>query len=1001
MHVKHNSLAQWLAAGAMCLGGLACGQGMEVQGGLEIESQDEALGYLSWHSPDSVPQPGNDFTLFETLQVRPLALSDDGRQLFALNTPDNRLEVFSVKNGRHGRPSLKPMGSVPVGLEPISVAVRDNGDVWVVNHLSDSVSIVKVSGLGRARVVRTLQVGDEPRDIVFGGPDGNLAFITTAHRGQNSGDDPDLFNPATGRADVWVFDADDLGEAPGGERLNKLTFFADTPRALAVSDDGTRVYAAPFFSGNQTTVVSKEAVAAAYAEFVAPDNAFFFLHLGSRQPLTSRVVKYQLGGDGAYHWYDDLGTNFDAWVKVSLPDYDVFTIDASQNPPVAIPEQTYAHAGTTLFNMAVNPVNGKVYVSNTEAHNDVRFEGHNPNMNVTSVRGNIADSRITVLDPDTGSMVHNNLNSHLIDGEGDSSISRAFPQDMAVSDDGSTLLVVAQGSAKLGVYNTAALEDGTSAPSTDNQIQLSAGGPSGVIFDRHEDRAFVLTRFDNGISVVDLNSREESGHIQMFNPEPAKITAGRRFLYDAAFTSENGSQACATCHIGGDLDGLAWDLGNPGGVPIPISQNGDLDTMFTFSPAVISLFVPESVEMFEASLPVKGPMTTQSLRGLDNHGSMHWRGDRNGAVQQDGTPFLNASGDPVVSAQPNAGIFDEVRAFASFNVAFPGLVGRAEQLSEEDMAAFTGFALEMMYPPNPIRALDNSLSPTESAGKAFYYQTNEDGTELPVDRLHNCNGCHTLDPNGNEGVTDHPGFFGTSGKMSFENLAQIFKVAHLRNIYQKVGMFASSPDSNRAFTVIDPLNPALPAVRGFGYQPDGAVGTVEHHMTGRNFIRTTNANAPTGSNPGGFPTFALDAEGDPLPAVDPAGFGLRRAVASFLMVFDNNIKPMVGQQVTYHRHLADSGVADARISAMAARADAGDCDLIAKIYRGGRTQGFVYEAGQFRGDDSRQAPRPEAELKELALNANHALTFTCVPSGSGYRMGIDRNANGVADGDER
>ena len=38
-----------------------------------------------------VPAGGNNYTLFETLQVRPLALSPDGNTLFAVNTPDNRL----------------------------------------------------------------------------------------------------------------------------------------------------------------------------------------------------------------------------------------------------------------------------------------------------------------------------------------------------------------------------------------------------------------------------------------------------------------------------------------------------------------------------------------------------------------------------------------------------------------------------------------------------------------------------------------------------------------------------------------------------------------------------------------------------------------------------------------------------------------------------------------------------------------------------------------------
>ncbi len=49
------------------------------------------------------------------------------------------------------------------------------------------------------------------------------------------------------------------------------------------------------------------------------------------------------------------------------------------------------------------PASGKVYVSNTDAHNDVRFEGHTPGF--TSVRGNIVDSRITVIDPDDDAVV--------------------------------------------------------------------------------------------------------------------------------------------------------------------------------------------------------------------------------------------------------------------------------------------------------------------------------------------------------------------------------------------------------------------------------------------------------------------------------------------------------------------------------------------------------------------------------------------------------------------
>jgi sugar lactone lactonase YvrE len=941
-----------------------------------------------------VPQPSNPYTLFETLQVRPLALSPNGKLLFALNTPDNRLEIFKVKGGG----KLEAQGSVAVGLEPVAVAARSDDEVWVVNHVSDSVSIVDVSK-GAARVVRTLHVGDEPRDIVFGGANKSRAFITTAHRGQNSPDDPDLFNPASGRADVWVFDTANLGNSVGGNRLTKITLFADTPRALAVSADGSRVYAAPFFSGNQTTLASADAVRHVYASRVDPINPNIIMFNGVPQPITSLVVKYKAGPDGTLHWFDTEGTNFDAWVKVTLPDYDVFTIDAAANPPVALAAGTYAHVGTTLFNMAVNPVNGKVYVSNTDAHNDVRFEGHNPTLPVTSVRGRTVDSRISVVNPANGSLTHNDLNRHVVNGVGDSSLSRAFPQDLAVSRNGKKLFVVAQGSAKLAIYETAQLEAGTAAPTAQNQVLLSAGGPTGVVLDEEGERAFVFTRFDNGISSINLESRKETGHLRLFNPEPTKVTAGRRFLYDAKLTSENGTQACASCHIGGDFDGLSWDLGNPGAAPLPITKlAANESVLFTAPPSLITQLVPQSAALFVAFQPLKGPLTTQSLRGLDNHGAMHWRGDRNGAVQQNGQPFIDpTTGAPIVSAQPNAGMFDEVAAFRSFNVAFPGLVGRAEQLPAEDMAAFAAFALEMTYPPNPIRNLDNSLTPTQQAGRNFYFQTTASGAELPVDRLHNCNGCHTLDPNGNAGSTEHPGFFGNSGRLSFENLPQLFKTAHLRNAYQKVGMFASSPDDNRAFTVIPTINPPLAAVRGFGYQPDGAVGSIEQHITGRVFIKVTQAVGTVGANPGGIPTFLFDSAGTPT-GVDPAGFPLRRAIASFVLAYDSNLKPVVGQQATLTS--VPEATTDARIALLKARADAGECDLVVKGRVLLREKGYVYTNGAFRSDWSLEPPLSEAALRWLVGRFTDALTFTCVPPGSGFRIGIDRDSDGYADADE-
>ena len=66
-----------------------------------------------------VPAPVTaSFVTFESGQVRPLALSPDGSRLFAVNTPDNRLEIFDVDASG----DLTHAGSVPVGLEPVAVA---------------------------------------------------------------------------------------------------------------------------------------------------------------------------------------------------------------------------------------------------------------------------------------------------------------------------------------------------------------------------------------------------------------------------------------------------------------------------------------------------------------------------------------------------------------------------------------------------------------------------------------------------------------------------------------------------------------------------------------------------------------------------------------------------------------------------------------------------------------------------------------------------------------
>jgi DNA-binding beta-propeller fold protein YncE len=888
------------------------------------------------------------FVTFESGQVRPLAMSPDGTKLFAVNTPDNQLEVFSIGGG-----VLTHTASVPVGMEPVAVAARTNTEVWVVNHLSDSVSIVDIAATP-ARVTRTLLVGDEPRDIVFAGTTGDRAFVTTAHRGQHrmdpsiagdpgdpgnngvpGGGDPQLTAEGIGRADVWVFDAGTLGDTIGGTPVEILSFFADTPRALAVSADGNTVYVAAFHSGNQTTAINETMVpdgfdsagpsGGAPGGVPGPDNNAGL----DPAPETGLIVKF----DGAT-WRDADNRDWSALVNFDLPDHDVFSIDANTLASASV--AAFDHVGTILFNMVVHPdpLNGKIFVTNTELPNHVRFEGPGDHGGST-VQGHLSESRITVIDPGTGAVDPKHLNLHIeydklhtdapdIVDPTQIDHSLATPLQPVISSDGSKIYMAAYGSAKVGVFDTADIEDPSFATNFDPTVESAnyistGGGPSGLVLDESNGRLYVLTRFANQLEVIDTATKATLETHPLHNPEPPEVVDGRPFLYDAVATSGNGEASCSSCHIFADFDSLAWNLGDPDGLESINNQPSG-----TVLPPATSFH------------PMKGPMTTQTLRGMATHGGMHWRGDR-----VDG--FFDT--DPCT--EPIGAPCNEDLSFRNFIVAFEGLVGRDGPISAPDMQEFADFTLQIMLPPNPVRALDHSLTAAEQAGETLF-------NGPATDTVANCDGCHRLDP--------AQGFFGSGGEQSFEGEPQNFKVAHMRNLYQKVGMFGQSTGGPHTGD----------QVRGFGMLHDGSVDTL------KNFLEA--------------PLFSINNAEE----LD---------LEQFSLAFPTDLAPIVGQQVT--RSSSNKDAVDPRIDLMIARAatdydslmlggEVPECDLVVKGSVGGQARGWVRESGGlFRNDVN--VLEAEATVRGYALSEG-PLTYTCAPPGSGTRMGINRDEDSFLDG---
>jgi YVTN family beta-propeller protein len=809
----------------------------------------------------SLARAQTNYVNFEGKQTRPICLSPDGTRLFAVNTPDARLSVFDVTH------PLNPflIAEIPVGVEPVSVNARDNNEVWVVNEVSDSISVVSVSN---RLVVDTLYVKDEPADVVFAG---GKAFVSASRNNQ-----------------IVVFDL--ISHA----RLTNISVFGENPRSLAVNTNGTKVYAAFALSGNHTTLIPEEDI---------PDVKIAPPQITNGTPAMSPSLppppRAGLIVDATNStWYP-------SYIKYTMPDNDVVEIDVA----TMTTNRYFSRVGTVNFALALQPGSGDIFVANTDARNLTHFE--------PALRGFFVTNRVSRVNVTSGALTHFDLNP----GYSPASFTLlnktnalAQPTALAFLPAGTSFYLAAFGSDRIARVDAA-----SGAVLARIELCPTATGSAADPRNKRGTRGlalnpgvalYAMNRLANTISVIELAGETVWREIPVGSHDPTTTTIrqGRGFLYDAKL-SGNGTVSCASCHIDAEMDLLAWDLGDPTGQMVTNTA------IFQNSPGGFPLFVTNTAETFH---PMKGPLTTQTLRGLKGMDPLHWRGDRTN--------------------------------FTHFNGAFASLLG-GSALSTADMNAYRDFIDTIVFEANPNQNLDRSF-PTNFAGGNPVLGRNTFITNLyqPSQGLA-CNVCHSL-PTGSDRLIDPDQVLPGS---------QGFKVPHLRAIYQKTGL-------NR--TKGSPAT-GTNSIGGFGYQHDGKFEDLFAF-----FGQTV------------FASFSTNAT-------------LKTNVQAFVLCFDTGTAPTVG----YTRTLTAANVSVASVSndwslLEAQAAVLTNMDLVVKGTLDGRPHGLVYQpaTANYRPDTTNLSTFTRAQLL-AKVQAGDTLNIVGVPPGAGVRMAIDRNSDGVLDGD--
>ncbi len=433
-------------------------------------------GHVSFHSPHANP-----------IVATPVGI-------LVANTPAGTLDLIDPE-------SRRITARVTVGVEPVGLALRpDGGELWVSNHVSDSVSVIDLvpTSATYLQVVATIQDFDpRTRATRFDEPVG-IAFA----------DDAKAYVALSAENRIAVVDV------ASRRVLRHLTINAQDPRALAVR--GGRLYVIPFESNNQTqisgcvgTIDGNRCTFDAWEHAVANNNV-----------LSLRI-------------------DVDIIRSSLVPDRDLFVFDTTDDRLV----QTVSGLGTLLYGIAVDS-GGRVFIAQTDARNDANGRAGTEGHGLAELGNRAFLNQITALDcGNTPCATPQFLNLEPMppaDPRPEDAL--ATPYAIATSQDDATLLVTAASSDQLVTLDAATGEilGRVSVDAVPRGVALRGDG---------SDEAWVLNAVANTISVIDVaDVRDPSliGTVVLEDPTDPVLKRGRIAFNTASASSAGGTSPCAS-----------------------------------------------------------------------------------------------------------------------------------------------------------------------------------------------------------------------------------------------------------------------------------------------------------------------------------------------------------------------------------------------------------------------------------------------------------------------